>query len=61
MLVTVNNGSNSMAQFSCPELDGSDQWMRDGMTIVGHKFNYELKNTVSKLCGELANAFTNNQ
>ena len=33
MLVSVNNGCGTMAQFSCPEL-GSGQWMRGGMTMV---------------------------
>ncbi len=60
MLVSVNNGGGSMAQFSCPEL-GSGQWMRGGMTMVGDMFNYGLKNTVNNLCAELSNALANNQ
>ncbi len=60
MLVSVNNGNGTMAQFSCPEL-GSGQWMRGGMTMVGDMFNHGLKNTVNNLCGELANALANNQ
>lgn len=60
MLVSVNNGNGSMAQFSCPEL-GSGQWMRGGMTMVSDMFNYGLKNTVNNLCGELSNALANNQ
>lgn len=61
MLVAVNNGGSSMAQFNCPELGGSGQWMRGGMTMVGDMFNSGLKNTVNNLCGELANALANNQ
>jgi hypothetical protein len=61
MLVAVNNGGSSMAQFNCPELGGSGQWMRGGMTMVGDMFNYGLKNTVDNLCNELANALANNQ
>jgi hypothetical protein len=61
MLVAVNNGGGSMAQFSCPELGGSGQWMRGGMTMVGDMFNYGLKNTVDNLCNELANILANNQ
>ena len=36
MLVAVNNGSGSMAQFNCPELGGSGQWNgRARMRFVG--------------------------
>jgi hypothetical protein len=55
MLIAVNNGSGSMAQFNCPELGGGGQWMRGGMTMVGDMFNYGLKSTVDNLCNELAN------
>lgn len=61
MLVAVNNGGCSMAQFSCSELGGSGQWMRGGMTMVGDMFNIGLKNTVDNLCNELANILSNNQ
>lgn len=61
MLVAVNNGGCSMAQFSCPELGGSGQWMRGGMIMVGDMFNHGLKATVDNLCNELANALANNQ
>ena len=60
MLVAVNNGGGTMAQFSCPEL-GSGQWMRGGMTMVSDMFNHGLKATVTYLCGELSNALANNQ
>ena len=59
MLVSVNQGGGSMAQFSCPEL-GSGQWMRGGMTMVGDMFNHGLKATVNNLCEELSNALSNN-
>jgi hypothetical protein len=61
MLVAVNNGGGSMAQFNCPELGGSGQWMRGGMTMVGDMFNNGLKNTVDNICNELANVLANNQ
>ena len=61
MLVAVNNGGCSMAQFNCSELGGSGQWMRGGMTMVGDMFNNGLKNTVDNLCNELANILSNNQ
>lgn len=61
MLIAVNNGSGSMAQFNCPELGGSGQWMRGGMTMVGDMFNHGLKMTVDNLCNELSNALANTQ
>lgn len=61
MLIAVNNGSGSMAQFNCPELGGSGQWMRGGMTMVSDLFNYSLKMTVDNLCNELANGLANLQ
>jgi hypothetical protein len=61
MIVAVNNGGGTMAQFSSPELGGSGQWMRGGMTMVGDMFNNGLKNTVNNLCGEISNALPNIQ
>ncbi len=61
MLVAVNNGGGSMAQFNCPELGGSGQWMRGGMIMVGDMFNHGLKMTVNNLCCELSSALANNQ
>ena len=55
MLIAVNNGGGRMAQFNCPELGGSGQWMRGGMTMVGDMFNHGLKATVDNLCNELSN------
>ena len=49
-------GQGGMAQFNHPELGGSGQWMRGGMTMVGDMFNHGLQATVSNLCVELANA-----
>jgi hypothetical protein len=61
MLVAVNNGGGSMAQFYCPELGGNGQWMRGGMTMVGDMFNHGLKMTVDNLCTELANVLATTQ
>ena len=61
MIVAVNNGGGSMAQFNCPELGGGGQWMRGGMTMVGDMFNYGLKATVDNLCSEIANALATTQ
>lgn len=61
MMVAVNNGGGTMAQFNSPELGGSGQWMQGGMTMVGDMFNYGLKATVDNLCNELSSALANNQ
>ena len=58
MIIAVNNGGGSMAQFNSPELGGGGQWMRGGMTMVGDMFNYGLKNTVDNLCNEISNALS---
>ncbi|CAN5330275.1 SHOCT domain-containing protein [soil metagenome] len=54
MLFAVHNGGGTMAQFSIPELGGSGQWMRGGMTMVGNMFDNALKARVDGLCGELS-------
>ena len=54
MLFAVHAGGGTMAQFSIPELGGSGQWMRGGMTMVGNMFDNALKARVDSLCGELA-------
>ena len=54
MLFAVHAGGGTMAQFSIPELGGSGQWMRGGMTMVGNMFDNALKARVDTLCGELA-------
>jgi len=56
MIGVVNNGGGTMAQFNSPELGGSGQWMRGGMTMVGDMFNQGLKNTVDNLCTEISDA-----
>jgi Short C-terminal domain len=54
MLFAVQAGGGTMAQFSIPELGGSGQWMRGGMTMVGNMFDNALKARVDALCTELA-------
>lgn len=54
MLFAVEAGGGTMAQFSIPELGGSGQWMRGGMTMVGDMFDHALKARVDALCNELA-------
>ena len=54
MLLAVHAGGGTMAQFNIPELGGSGQWMRGGMTMVGNMFDNTLKARVDGLCAELA-------
>ena len=54
MLFAVHTGGGTMAQFAIPELGGSGQWMRGGMTMVGNMFDNALKARVDTLCNELA-------
>lgn len=54
MLAAVVAGRGRMAQFNIPELGGSGQWMRGGMTMVGDMFDNAAKAKVNALCNELA-------
>lgn len=58
MLFAIHAGDGTMAQFSIPELGGTGQWMRGGMTMVGDMFDNALKARVDALCGELAQLLT---
>ncbi|SOX53158.1 hypothetical protein MAAFP003_1828 [Mycobacterium ahvazicum] len=53
MLFALRAGNGTMAQFNIPELGGSGQWMRGGMTMVGDMFDNALKARVDALCNEL--------
>lgn len=59
LLIAVNNGGGTQAQFSHTELGGMGQWSMGGMTMVGDMFNNGLKYTVDQLCTELSNAMAN--
>lgn len=61
MLDAVNNGRGSMAQFNIPELGGSGQWMRGGMTMVGNMFDHGLKSRVDGLCRDLSAVLSQQQ
>jgi Short C-terminal domain len=54
MAYALHAGGGTMAQFDIPELGGSGQWMRGGMTMVGNMFDNALKARVDALCAELA-------
>ncbi|VEG58557.1 Uncharacterised protein [Mycolicibacterium aurum] len=54
MLFALRAGGGTMAQFDIPELGGSGQWMRGGMTMVGNMFDNALKARVDAVCNELA-------
>ena len=59
LLRAVVAGQGGMAQFDHPELGGSGQWMRGGMTMVGDMFNHGLKAKVDAVCMELATLIDN--
>lgn len=61
LLVAVNNGAGTQAQFSHPELGGMGQWSMGGMVMVGDMFNNGLKFTVDQVCTELSNAMAKGQ
>ncbi|MEY4578764.1 MAG: hypothetical protein RL701_3467 [Pseudomonadota bacterium] len=61
LLLAVNAGGGTMAQFYHSELGGGGQWMQGGMTMVGDMFNHGLKATVSNLCQELSNLLASSQ
>ena len=42
LLDAVIRGGGAMAQFSHPDLGGSGQWMRGGMTMVGDERTYDF-------------------
>lgn len=46
-----------MAQFGHPELGGTGQWMRGGMTMVGDMFNASLQARVAALCEDMARLY----
>lgn len=60
MLESVARGHGTMAQFDHPELGGSGQWMRGGMTMVSDMFNDSLKSRVASLCNDLSKMVENN-
>ncbi len=56
LLVALQRGNGTMAQFAHPEFGGSGQWVRGGMVMIGDMFNDALKARVNALATELASA-----
>jgi len=61
MLIAIQRGNGSMAQFNHPEFGGCGQWMRGGMTMVSDLFNNHLKYRVDSICSDIANELANHQ
>jgi len=61
MLIAIQNGNGSMAQFNHSEFGGCGQWMRGGMTMVSDLFNNQLKSRVDSICSDIANELANHQ
>ncbi|NDR59743.1 SHOCT domain-containing protein [Aliiruegeria sabulilitoris] len=56
VLIALDQGGGSQAQFNHFELGGMGQWSMGGMTMIGDMFNNGLKARVDGLCSELSNA-----
>lgn len=56
LLVAVDAGGGSMAQFSHPDFGGMGQWSRGGMVMVGNLFDHAMKAKVDAICTALSNA-----
>ncbi|WP_158967983.1 SHOCT domain-containing protein [Chachezhania sediminis] len=56
MLIAVNNGGGTQAQFDHWEFGGMGQWSMGGMIMIGDMFNNFLKGRVDALCNDLSNA-----
>jgi len=61
MLIAIQNGNGSMAQFNHPEFGGCGQWMRGGMTMVSDLFNNQLKYRVDSICNDISNELGRHQ
>jgi hypothetical protein len=61
MLIAIQNGNGTMAQFNHPEFGGAGQWMRGGMTMVSDLFNNQLKCRVDNVCSDISNELANHQ
>lgn len=61
VLLAVDQGGRSQAQFNHFELGGMGQWSLGGMIMIGDMFNNGLKARVDSLCTELSNALSGTQ
>ena len=61
MLIAIQNGNGTMAQFNHPEFGGAGQWMSGGMTMVSDLFNNQLKCRVDNVCSDISNELSNHQ
>ncbi len=61
MLIALDQGGGSQAQFNHPEAGGMGQWSMGGMVMIGDMFNNGLKARVDSLCSELSNTLASNR
>lgn len=61
MLIAVNNGAGTQAQFNHWEFGGMGQWSMGGMIMIGDMFNNGLKARVDSLCCDLSGALASAQ
>lgn len=61
MLVALDQGGGSQAQFNHWEFGGMGQWSMGGMIMIGDMFNNGLKARVDGICTELSNTLAGTQ
>ncbi|CAN0583425.1 unnamed protein product, partial [Ectocarpus sp. 12 AP-2014] len=61
VLIALDQGGRTQAQFNHWELGGMGQWSMGGMTMIGDMFNNGLKARVDGLCSDLANMLSGTQ
>ncbi len=61
MLVALDQGAGSQAQFNHWEFGGMGQWSLGGMIMIGDMFNNGLKARVDGVCTELSNTMAGMQ
>lgn len=59
LLVALEQGGGTQAQFNHWEFGGMGQWSLGGMVMIGDMFNNGLKARVDSLCTELSNVLAN--
>ena len=61
VLIALDQGGGTQAQFNHWELGGMGQWSMGGMTMIGDMFNNGLKARVDSLCSDLSNKLAGTQ
>lgn len=54
VMMALQAGQGTLAQFNHPDLGGMGQWSQGGMTMIGDMFNNQLKAKVDAICADVA-------